>query len=431
MLIRSAAATAARTEVTVGLGYPAKRWLVLFLLFVSIAINLLDRQVLSVLAPVIREDLGLTATEYSDILVAFLLGLTIFQFPAGWLLDRFGVRYGLPAMMAVWSAANGLHAAARNLVQMCGFRFLLGAGECGNYSAGIKTISMWFPARERALAGGIFNGGTVIGAFAAPAAIVAVNAYFGWRMAFVIPSVLGLLWIIPWLLVYRDRRVATAVRASAEARPAAAEGGHGGHKSFLGLLTVRQVWGAILIRAIGGPVVHFYWYWLPEYLTKERGFSMAEVGMTAGIPFLFAGAGNIAGGWFSGHLMSRGIGADWARKAAFLLSALLCGASILVPLAPNAVSAMALICIATFGIAISVPTHIAMLTDLFPADVLARLAGLTGLGEGIVNIVLQRATGMVVDSFSYLPVFLCAGLMPVLGLAALFGLVRRIEPVEV
>jgi ACS family hexuronate transporter-like MFS transporter len=386
------AAPAAATNVTAGPGYPAKRWAVLFLLFLSIAINLLDRQVLSVLAPVIREDLDLTATQYSNILVAFLLGLTIFQFPVGWLLDRFGVRYGLPALMTVWSIANGLHAAARNLIHLSVFRFVLGAGECGNYSAGIKTISMWFPPRERALAGGIFNGGTVIGAFVAPAVIVAVNAYFGWRMAFLIPSVLGLLWIIPWLSVYRDRAPESTVRLAAESRAAPPKRQPNTHKSFLQLLAVRQVWGAILIRAFGGPVVHFYWYWLPEYLTKERGFSMTEVGMTAGIPFLFAGIGNIAGGWFSGHLMTRGITTDWARKSAFLLSALLCGASILVPLAPNAVSAMALICTATFGIAISVPTHIATLTDLFPADVLARLAGLTGLGEGIVNIVLQRTT---------------------------------------
>jgi ACS family hexuronate transporter-like MFS transporter len=427
----SAAVTAAGPVAMAGAAYPAKRWGVLFLLFLSIAINLLDRQVLSVLAPVIRADLGLTATQYSNVLVAFLLGLTIFQFPAGWLIDRFGARFGLPAIMAVWSLANGLHSAARNLLQLCGLRFMLGAGECGNYSAGIKTIAMWFPPRERALAGGIFNGGTVMGAFLAPLLIVAVNARFGWRMAFVIPSVLGLLWIIPWLMVYRDPATEPAARPAGASRPGAPAQARGGHKSFLQLLAVRQVWGAILIRAMGGPVVHFYWYWLPEYLARERGFSMAEIGMTAGIPFLFAGLGNILGGWFSGYLMARGWVADRARKAAFLLSALLCGASILAPLAPSALSAMALICTATFGIAISVPAHIATLTDLFSADVLARLAGLTGLGEGIVNIVVQRATGMVVDRFSYLPVFICAGLMPVLGLAALFGLVRKIEPVEV
>ncbi|MDE0166443.1 MAG: MFS transporter [Bryobacterales bacterium] len=396
-----------------------KRWSILFLLFLSIMINLIDRQVLSVMAPVIRDELGLTNADYSQILFAFLLGLTLFQYPAGWMIDRKGARFGLPLIMFVWSVANGLHAIARNMWHLRIFRFFLGAGECGNYSGGIKVISQWFPIKERALAGGIFNSGTVAGAFLAPLLIVPLGSHFGWRMTFIIPSALGLLWIIPWLAFYRDR---TSQPAPAEAQQ---------RTSLLPLLRIRHVWGAILIRALGGPVVHFYWYWLPEYLRRERGFSMEEIGWTAGIPFLFAGLGNLAGGWFSGHLIAKGWPTDRARKAAFLTSAALCACSMAVPIAPSAVTAMALICLATFGIAISVPTHIATLGDLFAARVLARLAGLTGLGEGIMNMILMLATGYVVDRFSYLPVFLAAGLMPTLGLAALFALIRRIERIEV
>ena len=396
-----------------------KRWGILFLLFLSIMINLIDRQVLSVMAPVIRDELGLTNTDYSQILFAFLLGLTLFQYPVGSMIDRKGTRFGLPLIMFVWAVANGLHAVARNLWHLRIFRFFLGAGECGNYSGGIKVISQWFPIRERALAGGIFNSGTVAGAFLAPMLIVPLGSHFGWRMTFIIPSALGLLWIIPWLAFYRDRTTQPTA-ALAQQRT-----------SFLPLLRIRHVWGAILIRALGGPVVHFYWYWLPEYLRRERGFSMEEIGWTAGIPFLFAGLGNLAGGWFSGHLITRGWPTDRARKTAFLTSASLCACSMAVPLAPSAVTAMALICLATFGIAISVPTHIATLGDLFATRVLARLAGLTGLGEGIMNMILMLATGYVVDRFSYLPVFLAAGLMPALGLVALFALIRRIERIEV
>ncbi len=396
-----------------------RRWGILALLFVSIMVNLLDRQVLSVMAPMIRDELGLSNADYSHILFWFLLGLTLCQYPAGLLIDRKGARFGLPLIMIVWSVANGLHAVARNLLHLKVFRFLLGAGECGNYSGGIKVISQWFPIKERALAGGIFNSGTVAGAFLAPMLIVPLGLHFGWRMTFLIPSALGLLWIIPWLGYYRDREAPpTPDRIQKKV-------------SLLPLLRVRHVWGAILIRALGGPVVHFYWYWLPEYLRRERGFSMEEIGWAAGIPFLFAGLGNLAGGWFSGHLIARGWSADRARKTAFITSAVLCASSMAVPLAPNAITAMALICAATFGIAISVPTHIATLGDLFEARILARLAGLTGLGEGIMNMTLMLATGIVVDRFSYLPVFLAAGLMPALGLVALFGLIRRIERVEV
>lgn len=414
---------------------PARRWGVLALLFFSIMVNLLDRQVLSVMAPQIRDDLGLSNTDYSLILFFFLLGLTLFQFPVGLLIDRKGARFGLPLIMIVWSLANGMHAFARNLAQFCGLRFLLGAGECGNYSGGIKVISQWFPPRERALAGGIFNSGTVMGAFLAPLLIVPLGLHFGWRTTFIIPSVLGLLWIIPWRRYYPgdDPGQAPEWESEPESEPESAKAQLSAPRrtSFVTMLRSRHVWGAVLIRATAGPVVHFYWNWLPEYLRRERGFSMEEIGWTAGIPFFFAGIGNLAGGWLSGYLMKKGWSTDWARKAAFLLSALLCTSSMAVPLAPDAVSAMALICLATFGIAISVPTHIATLTDLFPDRILARIAGLTGLGEGIMNMTLMLATGIVVDHFSYLPVFLAAGLMPSLGLVALFGLIRKIERVEV
>jgi ACS family hexuronate transporter-like MFS transporter len=389
------------------------RWGVLALLFCSIAVNLLDRQVLSVLAPVIRDELRLSNREYSYIVVSFLAGMTLFQVPAGMLLDRIGARRGLPLLMLWWSAANALHAAARGVWQYCFFRFLLGAGECGNYSGGIKAIAQWFPPRERALAGGIFNSGTVIGAFVAPPLIVAIAARFGWRWAFVLPSALGLLWMIPWLLVYRDAPAATS--PISRAAP--------------GLMRHRQVWGAMLMRMLGGPVIHFYWYWLPEYLRRERHFSMEAIGQFAGVPFLFAGLGNIAGGWYSGWLMRRGWTADRARKTSFLLAAALCASSLLVPLARAEPAAIALICAATFGISAFTATHIGALTDLFPGRLLARIAGITGAGEGTMNIALTLATGVVVDRFSYVPVFAAAGLMPLLALAALFLLIRRIEPV--
>jgi ACS family hexuronate transporter-like MFS transporter len=393
------------------------RWTILALLFVSITINLLDRQVLSVMAPLIIKDLQLSATEYSYIVFSFMLGLTIAQVPAGLWLDRKGARFGLPAIMMLWSAANGLHAAARNVMHFCVFRFLLGAGECGNYSAGVKVISQRFPPQERALAGGLFNSGTVIGAFLAPPLLVAISARFGWRMTFIVPSVLGLLWIVPWIALYRDWTADPGTPSPAR-------------QAFWPLLRYRQVWGAMLMRALAGPVVHFYWYWLPEYLKRERHFSMEMIGAYAGIPFLFAGLGNIAGGAFSAALMRAGWTADRTRKTAFVLGGLLCCASVLVPLVPDESIAVALISLATFGLASLAANHIGLLTDLFPPRVLAGVTGLTGLCEGAVNMTLTLATGMVVDRFSYLPVFAAAGLMPALAILALFTLVRRVEPVE-
>ena len=399
----------------------AGRWGILALLFLSITINLLDRQVLSVMAPLIRDELKLSNTGYSSILFAFLLGMTLAQVPAGLWLDRRGARWGLPAIMLVWSAANALHATARSLGHFLAFRFLLGTGECGNYSAGVKVISQRFPPSERALAGGLFNAGTVIGAFAAPPVLVAIAQAYGWRWCFVLPSALGLLWIVPWVIFYRDEPPAATVPEEPE---------RGWPASFWPLLRLRQVWGAMLMRAMAGPVVHFYWYWLPEYLRRERGFSMEMIAQYAGIPFLFAGLGNISGGLMAKALMRRGWTADATRKLAFSVGAGLCAASMLVPFVGSEWAALALICAASFGVASMAANHIGLLTDLFEPRVLAGVTGLTGLTEGVVNMAVQLATGLVVDRYSYPPVFVAAGLMPALALAGLFGLIRKVEPVR-
>jgi len=400
------------TGTTAGSGVTA-RWWVLLLLLLSLTVNLVDRQVLSVLAPVIRDELRLTNTQYSYIVFSFLLGMTLFQVPAGIFLDRRGVRGGLPGLMLFWSVANALHASARSVAQFCGFRFLLGAGECGNYSAGIKAISRLFPPHERALAGGIFNSGTLLGAFLAPPIVVGLTARFTWHAGFLLPSALGLFWIVPWLLLYRVREKP----ASGSAEPL----------RLLPLFRRRQVWGMALMRLLGGPVIHFYWYWLPEYLKHERHFSMERIGLLAGVPFFFAGLGNIAGGWFSDHLMRRGWTADRSRKLTFALAAACCLTSMFVPLAPGEWIPIALISIATFGESAYSAVYIGVITDLFSERVLASVSGVTGAGEGVVNMILMLATGIVVDHFSYLPVFLAAGLMPLLGVLALFLLIRRVE----
>lgn len=393
----------------------ASRWGVLALLFASIAINLLDRQVLSVMAPLIRDELHITNTGYSYIVFCFLLGLTLAQVPAGIWLDRRGARVGLPVIMAVWSAANALHSLARAVWHFCFFRLMLGVGECGNYSAGVKVISQRFPPHERALAGGLFNSGSVIGAFLAPFVLVKLAAAFGWRMTFLLPSLLGLLWIVPWLIFYRD----TDRPPAATTRPA-----------FLPLLRVRQVWGVMLMRALAGPVIHFYWYWLPEYLKRERHFSMETIGLLAGIPFLFAGLGNFAGGLLAQALMRRGASADATRKLAWTFGVVLCSLSVPVPYVPGEVAAVSLICAATFGMAVMVANHIGLLTDLFPSGILAGVTGLTGLCEGAVNMALTLATGAVVDAYGYNPVFAAAGVMPLLAFASLFVFIRRVEPVK-
>lgn len=390
-----------------------RRWLILALLFLSLTLNLLDRQVLSIVAPVLRDQFGFTNTQYGTIVFWFLLGMAAGQIPAGLLLDRFGPRAGFPILVSAWSLASLAHAFAGSLRQFAVYRFLLGLSECGAYSGGIKVIGQWFPARERALAGGIFNSGSLVGSVVAAPLIVWLLQHYGWRGAFLLPSLAGFVWIVPWLLLYRAP-AAQPARLSLHAIGA--------------LLHNPAVWGVIAMRALGGPVSHFYWYWLPEYLRRDRGFSLEQIGLYAWLPFFFGGLGNIAGGWFSSALIARGWSADRARKAASLGSTALCLCALGVPFAPNAAIAIALISAAYAGISAYSATLIGILTDLFPQNVLAQVSALTGIGDNATGMFFMLATGFLIDHFSYLPVFTAVGLLPALGLVALYGLVGTIRP---
>lgn len=340
-------------------------------------------------------------------------------------MDRLGARRGFVWVIAWWSFASLMHAFARTMAQFSLFRFLLGVGECGTYSGGVKVIAQWFPQRERALAAGLFNSGSLAGAIVAPPLIVLLTLKFGWPAAFLLPSAAGFLWLIPWLKFYRDppprsRRISEEQENVQQPAPSVKA------QSLWPLLQIPAVWGVILMRAFGGPVTHFYWYWLPEYLKHERGMSLEMIGLFAWLPFFSGGIGNIGGGWFSSWLIKRGQSVDRARKTAFSLAVSLSLLAVFVPAAASVFWAITLICLASLGINAFAANLMGLLTDLFPEHILAKVSGITGIGDGGMSMILMLLTGVVVDRFSYLPVFIAAGLFPVVSLASLFGLVRWI-----
>lgn len=252
------------------------RWWILALLTASFAINFIDRQTFSVLAPVLRQEFGFTNTDYSIMVFCFLLGMSVMQLPIGILLDRLGPRRTFTLIVLGWSFTTAAHALARPFWQLSALRFLLGNFECGNYSGGMKVISQWFPARERALAGGIFNSGSLIGPVIAPPLVVWLTQRFNWQFAFLATSTLGLFWLFFWLrLVYEPRqhpRLQPAELAHIEEHPMETPSPSAVNPteppvSIRALLGYRQAWGVILIRAFSGPFTHFYWYWLPSYLS--------------------------------------------------------------------------------------------------------------------------------------------------------------------
>lgn len=406
------------------------RWRILALLLFITIINFVDRQSLSVVAPILRDQLKFSNTDYGFIVGAFQLGMMAGEFPMGWLMDRRGTRFGLSFAVLWWSIANALHALATTRLQFAGLRFWLGTGECGNYSGGMKVVSAWFPQRERALAIGIFNGGSMLGSIIAPPLLAWLTLAYGWHSAFLLPGALGAVWVIFWLWQYRapdlhpglsqaERDYIESGRIRAASPPPTRT-----------LLRKRQTWAVMTCRSLVGPVVQFYIFWLPEYLYRQHGFNLKSIGMFAWLPFLAGDLGSIGGGWIAQRLMVAGYTPSAARRLTMALGASFCVMSIAVAYSTSAFLAIAFICIVLFGHTFLSANMFAAITDMFPPETVGRVTALTGIAGGLSGALFPLLTGVLVDRISYTPVFLLVGIMPALGTLALFVLARRMEPVS-
>jgi len=405
---------------------PRLRWVLLALISIAFLINFVHRQVLANVAPLLRDQYGFSNTDYSFMVAAFLLGMGLFQLPIGLLMDRKGTRFGFTVIVIWWSIASALHAVARTVSEFCLFRFLLGAGECGNYSGGLKVIAQRFPPEERALAGGIFNSCIFIGSVIAPPMVIWLTLRFSWRIAFLLPSALGLFWLAAWLRLF-PRGLSAAEQAQDRSPSGAAQGGD---LLTRVLLRRRQTWAVIVIRGLGGPLSHFYWFWLPEYLKRARGIDLATIGKVVWIPFLFAGLGNIVGGYLSGILLRRGHSLTFARRVPFAIGDGLAALSNFVVLAmPSLTWALVVLSVANFGANMVEPNFIGFITDIFPEHSVGRVTGLTGIADNLMSVTLMLTTGIVLDRFSYFPVFMGAALLPLIQISCviwLLGPVRKL-----
>ena len=392
------------------------------LLFLATVINFVDRQTLSLVAPVLRDTFRLSNTDYGVIVAAFQFGMLVGEFPMGWLMDRIGPRVGLTLAVISWSTANALHAAARSVTQFRLLRFWLGTSECGNYSGGVKVVSEWFPVSERALAVGIFNGGALIGAVIAPPVVVFLLLHWGWRTAFLAPSLMGMGWVLLWLSLYRASSSHTR-RTPAEA---ALIGGPSPPAErpprTIDLLRLRHTWGLMLCRMLVGPVFQFYMYWLPEYLYRARGLSLASVGAFGWVPYLMGDIGSIAGGWLAGALIRRGVAVPVARRWTLILGALVCVLGLAVVPIRNPYGAMFIIGVVLLAHTGLSANMFAAISDVFPTNAVARVTGFTGVAGSFSGMLFPVLTGVLVDRMSYTPAFLLMAAMPLAGVVALITL---------
>lgn len=410
------------------------RWYICVLLLLASSINYVDRQTLSVLKPHLEALLHWSESDYGWIVFGFTLAYAIMMTASGPLIDRQGTRRGFALSVAWWSLAAMAHALARGAFSFGVARFLLGAGEAGNFPASIKAVAEWFPPKERALATGIFNAGTNVGTVVAPPVVVWMTLRWGWQSAFIFTGGLGFLWLILWLLFYRLPR---RHRWVTECELAVIESGEPGAARrakipWRTILRYRQAWGFIVAKFMTDPIWWFYVYWLPSYLKQGRGFTLREIGLFAWIPFWTAGFGSVAGGWLSGFLMKRGWTVNGARKTAMAICAFSMPAGIAAVFAPNAALALALISLSTSAHQGWSANVFTLASDMFPKEDVGAVVGLGGTGGAVGGMILALAAGYVLQWFhTYVPLFIIAGVMHPLAIGMVHLLVPRIERVEI
>ena len=433
-----------RTDNDGGFKIRGLRWIIIGLVFFATLINYIDRLTISVLAPLITKELNLSNTEFGGIATWFLFAYTISQSLSGKLYDRIGVKKGFTVSIVVWSLAAMAHYFAVGIRSLSGFRFILGLGEAGNWPGAAKTAAVWFPARQRALAMGIFNSGAAIGSIVAPPLIVGITAYFDnrWQDTFVVTGLLGFIWLIAWWLIYDTperhkwltREELRIIKDHGEETPEnVAEHAAAAAEAPLGwfrLLTYRQTWAIVLARFLVDPVWWLYITWLPLFLHQVHGFDLKQIGLFAWVPYVAADAGSLFGGWLSGYLISRGWTVNSARKAVIGFAACLMPAGILAAFTPDAIAALALIGVVLFGFQIWINNVQTLPSDFFPSKAVGSVAGLGGTGAGIGSMIFIFTTGWVVDHFSYVPILVTAGILAPVGTLVLFAFAGKIQKVS-
>lgn len=397
------------------------RWWIISLVFLAAVLNYVDRQVLSALAPTIQKDLGLDDRDYANIINIFLVAYTLAYLISGRLVDKLGARRGMMLFVGWWSIANMLTAAASGVRSLGVYRFALGLGEAGVWPSASKVVSDWFPARERALAIGFYTMGATIGATLAPYIVIPLAAFpyaeklpfladflgqgVGWRMAFIITGALGLVWLIPWLWLYRtpseNKRVTKEELKLLEDSSAEEDkmGGvtSGAAWSWKQVFTSRVVWLLLIGRLLTDPVWYFYQFWFPKYLNAERGISQEELTITW-VVYAAAGVGSLLGGWLSGVLVKRKVAPASSRMWVMLGCACLLPVSPFIAKITGINGALVLTSIAVFASLAWLINISSLVVDTVPKACLGTVFSVVAAGSTLGGILMNTLVASMVSS---------------------------------
>jgi ACS family hexuronate transporter-like MFS transporter len=420
-------------------------------------IGYVDRLALAVAAPVVRSTFGFSNEQYGLITLAFLICYASGQLLLGPLIDRLGSKRALSLAVLWWSVASMLHALARGVGGFFAARGFLGVTEAVNFPAAFKVIAEWFPRAERSFAAGFVTAGTGIGAILAPPLIVFLIAVFdalharglspvvGWQAAFIVPALLGFAWVLLWNRYFHLPETHPHIGGDERSmilaeRPAAAPEWRIGSASAAGQVSAylrrlgywfryRQTWGLALARFTGDGAFYFFAFWIPNYLNDVRGFGLREIAWAAAIPFVFADAGALLGGWTGQRLVRRGLSVDASRKIMIWTGALLVPIALPAVYVDSPVLAVLFMGLGIFAIQVKSASMFALPTDLYPSDAVGTVWGASGAAGSLAAACSQPLIGWTIDHFSYEPVFVAVSSMHIVSAAIVMLLIRRIEPV--
>ncbi|MGD9590467.1 MAG: MFS transporter [Pyrinomonadaceae bacterium] len=443
-----------------GIGDPVTRvghyrWLICALLFFAATVNYIDRQVLGILKNTLQTEFGWTELDYSWIVFSFQTAYALGLLVVGRMMDRFGTKKGFAYSITLWSLAAMAHAWAVPIgiagasvlaifgvvsestafVSVVGFiivRFLLGLGEAGNFPASIKTVAEWFPKKERALATGIFNSGTNVGALATPLVVPWIAYTYGWYEAFIITGVIGFIWLFFWLLIYRKpeehprlSKEEFAYIQSDPVEPAV-------KVPWKRLFPHRQTWAFAIGKFMTDPIWWVYLFWIPDFLQRQHGLDIKTFGPPIAVIYIIADIGSIGGGYISSRLIKNGWTINASRKTAMLVCALAVLPIVIASMTSNLWLSVVLIGIAAAAHQGWSANIFTLTSDMFPKQAVGSVVGIGGMFGAIGGMVIAPVVGYILATTgSYVPIFIIAASAYLIALAVIHLLAPKLEPANI
>ncbi len=406
------------------------RWVIVALLFAATAINYVDRQMIGVLKPTLQADLAWDESTYAGIVFWFQAAYAVGYIGFGRIVDRVGARAGYAIAFIVWTAAHMMHGAVHTVTQFALARAALGLGESGNFPAGIKAVTEWFPAKERAFAVGLFNAGANVGAIITPLVVPALTLAYGWRTAFVVTGAVSLIWLVAWVAIYRrpreQKRVSAAELAWIESDPADPST----PMPWAKIAGIRETWAYALGKFCIDPIWWFFLFWLPGYLGTRYHLDLKSFGPPLVAIYVLSDVGSIAGGWASSRMMKAGKSVNFARKMTMLACAIAVTPMFFAQYIGNLWVAVLVIGLATAAHQAFSANLYTLPSDLFPRAAVGSVIGIGGAVGAIGGMFFSLYIGQILDRIgSYTPIFVVAGSAYFVALGIIHWLSPRLTPV--